>query len=317
VPDPEAAQPPRGPRGWSVVWAVIRGTFAETFHDRVTGLAAEAGFWALLSLPPLALGVLGTIGYLHGVLGADTVDDIRHVVLKAAHTVLARHVVATTVRPVLSEVLAHGRSEVVSIGFLLSLWSGSRAMNVYVDAITIAHGLHGIRGVVRGRLTSLAIYLGGVFVGIVALPLLVAGPRLAALVVGHTTESVLYWPVVAAVSTAALATLYHVSLPVRTGWWRTLPGAAVALLVWLLGSALLRLYLGSQVRATSAYGQLGAVVAVLLWLYITALAVLIGAELNGEIDKLYPSPATAAARAAGRGDADIGARVPATRRRGA
>jgi membrane protein len=309
------APTPARPHGLAAVWTVLRRTVVELFNDRVTGLAAEAAFWALLSFPPLALGVLGTIGYLHGLLGAEVVADIRTTILHAAQTVLSRHVIDTVLRPVITNVLSHGRSGVVSVGFVLSLWSGSRAMNVYVDAITIAYELHGIRGIVRGRLTSLLIYIGGVVVGIVALPLIVAGPRLAATVVGGTVVAVAYWPAALLLSTAALATLYHVSVPVRTGWLRTLPGAAVALGLWVAGSVLLHLYLATQVHATSAYGQLGAVVAVLLWLYITALAVLVGAELNAEIDKIAPSAATAAARAAGRGNADIGARIPAHWRR--
>ncbi|HVA60413.1 MAG TPA: YihY/virulence factor BrkB family protein [Mycobacteriales bacterium] len=299
---------PARPHGLPAAWTLVRGTVVELFRDRVTGLAAEAAFWALLSLPPLALGVLGTLGYLHGVLGADTINDIRLEVLKAAQAVLAPHTVTTVVQPILNNVLTSGRAGVVSIGFLISLYSGSRAMNVYVDAITIAYELHGIRGIIRSRLVSFAIYLAGVVVGIAVLPLLVAGPKLVSRALSSTVVGILYWPVVAVVSTALLATLYHVAVPVRVPWRRTLPGAAVALALWLLGSYLLRLYLSTQVTGTSAYGQLGAVVAVLIWLYITALAVLVGAELNAEIDKLWPTPVTAAARSAGRANADIGAR---------
>jgi membrane protein len=293
---------------------LVRGTVVELFRDRVTGLAAEAGFWALCSLPPLALGVLGTLGYLHGLLGAHIENQIRSHVLSAARTVLSPHTVATTVGPVLNSVLHSGRADVISIGFVISLWSGSRAMNVYVDAITIAYEMHGIRGVVRGRLMGFAIYVVAVVAGIVVLPLLVAGPEIVSTVIPKGVVSAGYWPVLAVASIAMLATLYHVSLPVQNLWRRTLPGAVVALALWLLFSFLLRLYLSTQVHATSAYGQLGAVVAVLFWLYVTALSVLVGAELNAEVERRWPTVASAVAAKAGRGDADIGARIPWRRR---
>jgi membrane protein len=302
---------PRGrpPLGWATVRTLAAGTVRSLFAHRVTGLAAEAGFWALASLPPLALGLLGTIGYLHGVLGHDAVADIKASILSASRAVLSAHSVDTVVKPVLNGVLNRGRGEVVSIGFVLSLWSGSRAMNVYVDAITIAHHLHGIRGVVRARLTGFVVYLGFVVIGVVLVPLLLAGPKLARRTIGHAVVGILYWPVLVGVSIALLMTLYHVALPVRTPWRRTLPGAVVALGLWVGGSTSLRIYLSTQVRAASIYGQLGAVTALLFWLYITALAVLIGAELNAQVDLVWPTPATARARAGHRGDGDIGARV--------
>ena len=95
---------------------------------------------------------------------------------------------------------------------------------------------------------------------------------------------------------AFLTSLYHVSVPVRTPWRRDLPGAAVALVIWIVGSVLLRIYLDTSVDSTSAYGSLAAPIAVLFWLYVTALAVLIGAGLNAVVDKLWPFVPTARAR---------------------
>ena len=78
------------------------------------------------------------------------------------------------------------------------------------------------------------------------------------------------------------------SVPVRTPWRRDLPGAALALAIWLVGSFILRYYLGATVSSTSAYGSLSAAIAVLFWLYVTALAVLIGAGLNAVVDRMWP-----------------------------
>jgi membrane protein len=109
---------------------------------------------------------------------------------------------------------------------------------------------------------------------------------------------VLYWPVVIVLSIVFLTTLYHVSVPVRSPWIEDVPGALVALAMWVLGSFLLRIYLTSTVEGPTIYGSLAAPVAVLLWIGVSAFAVLVGAAVNAAIDRVWPAAATAAARAA-------------------
>jgi membrane protein len=283
----------------AALWQIIRGTSISAFRYRVTGLAAEAAFFTLLSLPPLVLGLIGTLGHFRSMLGADTVGDIRSWVIQRAQTVLTQQSVDTVVKPLLDDVLKGGRVELVSLSFLLSLWAGSRALNVYVDTITIAYGLSGVRGIVRTRLRAFFLYLGGLGVGLVVIPVLVAGPTLVLHWLPQSSRvlHLLYWPVLIIVSVVFLALLYYLSVPVRTPWWRGFPGGGVALAIWALGSLLLRLYLSGSASGVTVYGSLGAAIAVLAWLYVTALAVLIGAALNAEIDKLWPGEYTARARA--------------------
>lgn len=278
---------------------IVRGTCISAFRYRVTGLAAEAAFFTLLSLPPLVLGLIGTLGHFRSMLGTETVTDIRAWVIERSQTVLIQQSVDTVVKPLLDEVLRGGRVELVSLSFLVSLWAGSRALNVYVDTITIAYGLSGVRGVIRTRLRAFFLYLGGLGVGLVVIPVLVAGPTLVLrwLPEGARVLHLLYWPVLIIVSVVFLALLYHLSVPVRTAWLRGVPGGAVALAIWALGSLILRLYLDGSASGVTVYGSLGAAIAVLAWLYVTALAVLIGAALNAEIDKLWPGEHTARARA--------------------
>ncbi|MDX6285345.1 MAG: rane protein [Frankiales bacterium] len=261
--------------------------------DRVTGLAAEVAFFAIVSLPALLLAVIGTLGYFHSLVGQGNITDIQNTIADAASKVLRPSTVNDTVRPILRDVLTGGRAEAVSIGFLVSLWSGSRAMSTYMDAITIAYDLEGRRSWLTKRVLAYVLFAGAVFVGIVLLPLLVVGPTLLQDAVrnvpGGWAETVViaaYWPVVALASVSSITTLYHVATPVRTPWRRDLPGALLALLIWIGGSVLLRFYLASV--PDSAYGSLGAPVAVLLWLYVTALAVLIGAEFNSAVNKVWP-----------------------------
>ena len=178
------------------------------------------------------------------------------------------------------------------------LWSGSRWLNVYVDTITIMYGLDGRRHFLKTRALSFALYLVMLVVSIVLLPVLVVGPEVLGRIFPAASGfiEVAYWPVVVAASVSFLTSLYHVSVPVRTPWRRDLPGAAVALVIWIVGSVLLRIYLDTSVDSTSAYGSLAAPIAVLFWLYVTALAVLIGAGLNAVVDKLWPFVPTARAR---------------------
>jgi hypothetical protein len=87
---------------------------------------------------------------------------------------------------------------------------------------------------------------------------------------------------------ASLASLYHVSTPRRSAWVRELPGAALALVIWVLASFVLRLVIGASVGGTSIYGPLAASIVVLIWLYFLAIAVLIGAALNAAARELWP-----------------------------
>ncbi|WP_344956338.1 YihY/virulence factor BrkB family protein [Actinomadura miaoliensis] len=302
-PAGDATASPAGerPAVRAVAWGLVRDTAVAAFRYRVTGLAAEAAFFALLSLPPLVIGLVGLMGHLRGLLGPGTVEEVRTWVIARAETVLTGPAVHSVVVPLIDEVIRGGSPNIVSLSFLFTLWAGSRATNVYVDTITIAYGLSGVRGVVRTRLRAFFLYLVGLVVMLIVLPLLVAGPALLrrALPEGAGYVLLAYWPVVVTLSILFLALLYHMSVPVRTSWWRQVPGAVMALVVWILGGFLLRLYLsGSLSGGVSVYGPLSASIAVLAWLYVAALAVLVGAALNAEIDRRWPSGDTARARAA-------------------
>lgn len=283
-----------------LVWLIIRKTSISAFNYRVTGLAGEVAFFALLSLPPLVLGLVGTLGHYRPGLGEETVLEIRTWLIDRAQTILTGSVVDAVVVPLIDDILRGGRFDVVSISFLVSLWAGSRALFVYIETISIAYGLAEVRGIIRTRLQAFALYLVGLVIGLVVIPLLVAGPTLVRQAVPVLAWAVrlFYWPVVVTLSILFLALLYHVSVPVRTAWWREIPGAVVALLMWILGSLILRVWLDASLAGVSIYGSLAAPVAVLAWLYVTALAVLLGATLNAEIDRVWPSEGTAAARAA-------------------
>ena len=280
-------------------------TVASSMRYRVTGLAAEAAFFTVLSVPPLIFALAGAIGYVTQSFSPDQVEHVRTAILDLASRFLTDSAVDRVIQPTIDDVLKGGRFDVISVGFVLALWSGSRAMHVFVDTITIMHGLSGHRGIIRTRALSFSLYLLGIVTGVVALPLAVAGPSLIHRWLPNRADFLVsfYWPAVLLASIFFLATLYHVSIPVRTRWRMNLPGAAFALGVWLLGAFLLREFLTlTAADSRSIYGPLAAPIAVLLWLYILSIAVLVGAALNAAFDAVFPQPATARARASGPGE---------------
>jgi membrane protein len=279
----------------AIAWKLIKDTTNTCIEYRVTGLAAEVAFFTLMSVPPLLLCVAGTLGYLsHGVIAKLEAD-----ILRAASTFLTQSSVHQTVQPVLNSVFKNGRPDLISIGFLLALWSGSRALYVFVDTVTIMYGLEDQRGIVHTRLLSLGLYIVALVAGTVIGPLVIAGPDQIVNWFPATAGvvHVLYWPGAILLSVVFMTTLYHVAVPVRTAWKEDLPGAIVALLVFFVCSIFLRLYLVHSVEGPTVYSSLAAPVAVLLWIGVIALAVLIGAAMNAAIDRMWPTRETAQARA--------------------
>ena len=167
------------------LWRLVVSTVGTCFRNRVTGLAAEAAFFALLSLPPLLFGLAGSIGYVFENIGPAQVEQVRQSILEVCSRALTPQTVDAIVRPTLNDVFRGGRFDVISVGFILALWSGSRALNVFVDTITIMYGLGGHRGIVKTRVLSFSLYVMGLMTGVVTIPLVVAGPGLAGLEVGH------------------------------------------------------------------------------------------------------------------------------------
>jgi membrane protein len=281
-------------------WLLLKDTVNSCVEYRILGLAAEAAFFSLLSVPPLLLSLIGLLAYVDRWTGANTIASVENNILEASRTVLSDKGVSQIAQPILEDVMRVGRPDVISIGFLFALWSGSRAVNVFIDTITVMYGLDGARGIVKTRLLAFGLFIVALLIGSVALPLMVAGPdAVVQLVPGSTTVvQILYWPVVTLLALVFLTTLYHVSVPVRSPWVEDMPGALIALGMWVLGSFLLRIYLTSTVEGPTIYGSLAAPVAVLLWIGVSAFAVLVGAAVNAAIDRVWPSVATAAARAA-------------------
>ena len=157
---------------------VIGRTLGKAWDDDIFSLSAQAAFWQALSLPPLFLGLLGSLGYVGGWFGPETVDIVEGKIIGFARRVFTPDVVDQLIAPTASSILTRGRADVVSVGFLVSLWAGSSAIASVVDSITEAHDQYGVRNPVWQRLFSLLIYLSALVVAVFTLPLVALGPDL-------------------------------------------------------------------------------------------------------------------------------------------
>ncbi|MGH3320984.1 MAG: YihY/virulence factor BrkB family protein [Streptosporangiaceae bacterium] len=283
---------------------LVHRTTMSAWQHRVHGLAAEVGFWALLSLAPLMLGMLGLVGYLAPALGPGVVPAVQHRILTGVTEFLTPQTVNNVVEPLVHRTLSRGRAAVASGGFVVAFWTGSTALGAFINAIAIAYGQHGVRGIVRTRLTAVGLYVAALVAGVFFLPLLVVGPRVVTDLLPEevrrltgTLVHVGYWPAVVVVAFVVVMVLYRVGMPVRVRWRAHVPGAVFAIAVWLIGSIILRVFLRFAFRTLSTYGPLTTPIAALLFFYISALAVLLGAELNAQLTTRHltrPSNGTAA-----------------------
>lgn len=271
-------------------------TISKAWNDRILGLSAETAFWQLLSLPSLFLALLGALGYVARLIGPDTVTRAQNELLIGFGKAFSPQVVDQLVAPTVRVVLRGGRADVVSVGFVLALWAGSSATATFVNIITIAYGMRDLRGAVRSRLLALWLYLCSIVVGTVVLPMLVLGPTLLTKAVperargtARTIISDLYWPVIVLLLMLALTTLYHLAPPRRMRWLRGLPGALLAMVIFLAGSAGLRIYIGFVLDNNTAYATLATPIAALLFFYVLAFGVLLGAEFNAAREELHPA----------------------------
>jgi membrane protein len=269
--------------GLRVLPGLLKRALVKGWHDRVLGLSAEAAFWQLLSLPSLFLALLATLGYVSRWFGETTVDRTENKLVDGLSKAFSQDVVNKVIRPILDEVLHDGRADIISIGFVLALWAGSSATATFVNTITIA-------------LLALWLFLGTIALGVVLLPMLVLGPDLLRRIFPERVRSTVsdlisafYYPVLVLLLLLGLTTFYKLAPPRRLPWHRGLPGAVLAILIFLAGSIGMRTYLTFILDKNHAYAKLAAPIAALLFFFVLALGVLLGAEFNAAIQERTPA----------------------------
>lgn len=286
VPLPRVPAPPDSPaageaRGW---WQILKNTFAEVNADRVLAVAGGVTFYGLLSLFP-AITVLVS---LYG-LFADPPSIAEH--LGMLRTVLpegAMSIISEQVKRIASSGET-GLSLAAIIGTLVALWSANAAMKAMMDALNIAYDTDEKRSFIRLNLVSLFFTLSAIIGLIVLFGMIAAVPVVLDMVwLGGTADFLVWagrWPVILLLVILALAVLYRFA-PCRPDvrWRWVTPGSLLAAAGLLALSMLFSWYAANIGKFNETYGSLGAVIGFMTWMWLSATIILVGAELNAEVE---------------------------------
>jgi len=262
------------------VWAEVQG-------DNVFGRAAELSYYFLLALFPFLIFLTSIIGF---VLGSGT--GTRHALFEYLARIMppsAFHLIDNT----MTEVSTASGGGKLSFGILAALWAASNGLGAITESLNTAYDLKETRPWWKQRLTAIGLTTAlSVFI-IGALVLVVAGGRIAEWLaatygfgpVFPLAWKIIQWPAVLACMTFAFALIYYFAPDFRKQAWQWLtPGSVIGVVLWLLVSLGFRVYLHFFNSYSATYGSLGAVIVLMLWLYLTGAAVLIGGEVNSEIE---------------------------------
>ncbi|MBA2322972.1 MAG: YihY/virulence factor BrkB family protein [Pseudonocardiales bacterium] len=288
---PVVPRPASGPAARRLVARML----SKSWDDGIFSMAAQAAYWETLSLPPLLLGMLGSMGYVAALVGPDSLVTVQHNIIRLAGTIFDRDVVTQFIEPTVADILSRGRPDIISIGFPLALFAGSSAISSLVDSITFAHEQYSVRHPVWQRIFALLLYLGALVVSVATLPLLALGPVLMNRVLPSSwtptlldTINTYYYPVVLLVLVAGLTALYKAALPRSLPWRRLLPGAVLAMAVFAVSATGLRIYIAAITSAGYTYGALATPIAFLLFAFLIGFAIVLGAQLNNAIQETWP-----------------------------
>ncbi len=267
-------------RGWIDIALRVK---AEVAEDRASFVSAAVAFYILMGLVP----TLGVVVSLYGLV-ADPSDVTRQVKeLGGLVPPDALKLIDTELTRVASSDKAAGIGAIIAI--LIAIWGGSKAMDALVTAMNIAYGERDRRGFIKSKLVGLGLTLGAAVFIVVAVGLLVVTPiALNFLGLGRFAEGFIAfvrWPILFAIATVAISTLYRFGPDRKDAKWRWVtPGSLVATALWVLASAGLSYYAVNFSDYSASYGSLGAIVLLLLWFYLTGFAIILGAELNSEME---------------------------------
>ena len=273
---------------WQIPWAgwkdVLWRTYAQVTEDRLLAVAAGVVFYGLLAIFPAISAFVSIYG-----LFADpsTVDE--------TITALASVVPSDAMGPVQEQIerVASSSGGSLSFTFLLSLaialWSANAGMKAIIDALNVAYGERERRSFIRLTLISFALTIGVIIAGFCAIAAIVVFPVATSFLgvesLAATLIQWLRWPLLLLALLLDLAVLYRFG-PNRTEprWQWVSVGSVFAGVLWIAGSAGLSFYLSRFADYSATYGSLAAGVGLMMWLWLSAIVVLLGAELNSEIE---------------------------------
>jgi membrane protein len=267
---------------------VVRKTVREFSDDQCTDLAAALTYYSVLALFPAAIAILSLVGLVGQ--GPKTVDTLLQILRD-----LGASSAADTLEPTLTQLSNTSNAGLALIlGLAAALWSASGYVNAFGRGMNRVYEIDEGRPIWKLRPAMLLVtVITVVLTALVALGLVVTGP--AAQAVGDAIGlgssvvalwNIAKWPVLLAVVILIVTLLYYATPNVKQPRFRWIsPGAIVAILTWMVASAAFGLYVANFSSYNKTYGSLAGVIVFLLWLWITNLALLFGAELDAELER--------------------------------
>ena len=273
---------------WQIPWAgwkdILWRTYGQIGDDRLLAVAAGVVFYGLLAIFPAVTAFVSLYGLF---AKASTISD---------HLTLAAGVIPSggveIIQEQINRITAKGEAR-LSLAFAfslgLALWSANAGMKAVIDALNVTYNEKEKRGFIKLNLISLALTVGAILSLLVALGSIVVLPLiLSSFGLGGWTEILLRflrWPVLICLVVFGLAVLYRFGPSRESPRWEWLSvGSVVAATAWLVGSALLSWYLANFANYDATYGSLGAAIGMMIWMWMSSTIILVGAELNSEIE---------------------------------
>jgi membrane protein len=272
------------------VGVILRRTWRAMLADNLFGRAAELGFYFLFALFPTLFSASSILG-----LAAQSASTIYARLLHYLAFVIPTSALGAVIET-FRETTAEATSRKLTFGLIASIWSASVGVSAIQDSLNAVYKVHDDRSYIRARVSAIGVTVVLSVLATITLAFMFGGDFLASLFYANRRSRFLafvagfFVRTVASVSATALlslcfAVVYYWAPGVKKRQWRWLtPGGAVGLVAWLLTSLALRAYIHFFNFYSLTYGSLGAVVILLMWFYVTGFALLLGAEINSEIE---------------------------------
>jgi membrane protein len=279
----------------------LRKTFARAMKRRLMGLSAEMAYNAMLALFPAILAVLTAIGLFEDSL-QDTFRDLANQLSK-----VAPDQALDLIRAFRDEISRTKSSSLFSLSFVLAIWTSSGALSAAMNALDQIHEipLEQTRPFWKAKLISLGLTIGSIVLLVTASFLVFISGWLVGIVAQQSGVGILLtlwrllsWPLALGIVATAFAFIYRFGPSRWTQGTPIMPGAVLAAISWAILSALFRLYVANFGNYNKVYGAVGAVIVLLLWLYMTSLVLLLGDQLNVTVGKAMQRAKAASIEAA-------------------
>ncbi len=267
---------------------IFQRTIKDAIGDNVLGMAAQLSYFFFFALFPALLFLLAVASYfpidtliddMVGMLGGITPPEVLSIITEQ-----------------IKKISEGEQGGLLTLGFLLAIWSSSAAMTAIIDTLNNAYDIDEGRPRWKVRLTAIGLTVGMALFILVSVALIVLGPPAARWIEETTslgnafvwTWMVLQWPFVFAIVSVGFAIVYYYAPDAEQDWVWLTPGSILATLLWLMASLAFKFYIANFSSYTETYGAIGGVMVLMLWFYMSGLVVLFGAELNAEIEHASP-----------------------------